>query len=427
MYRNWGSSVAARIPAPAKFLLRPVANLYFALRKAVLLAYQFRPSVFLLRGSEESCQKEFSTLFLGGEPGLALASELLYAGARSREKIEETFLWRIGSQDDRSLPKTDLVLVRRHRFLSSYLRRKGFLIMPEWVLFFLDLDRPFPEPCNLRKNKGLGANFREFKRHPYSYEITHDPAVLDLFYHRMYVPYANLRYGQTSETSDFHHIRSQFKQGWILLVRNGPDCVAGVFMSAKGNTLVLSHLGVMDARLEYLRMGALTALYYFSITWARENNYKRVDFGHCKSFLNDGVFKYKKRWGMSISRSDRLTGILAIKINNHCPAIKSWLAHNPFILEDGKRLIGFILSENASELSLVEVQDLVGSYDIPGLDGLVICCAQGFALRAHEFAVSHSGTGRKYPNGIASFSGGSPCLQFDFGVIRKEAQNRGGR
>jgi hypothetical protein len=122
--------------------------------------------------------------------------------------------------------------------------------------------------------------------------------------------------------------------------------------------------------------------------WAKERGYKWLDFGHCRSFLNDGVFNYKKRWGMEIEISKRLKNILGIKVCNYCQGVKNFLEKNPFIFINQGKLMGLVFVGKPHELSYDEVQSCVKTHSIPGLDYLVIVSDQGFEQKAKEFADS---------------------------------------
>ena len=292
-----------------------------------------------------------------------------------------------------ALYRVDLVFVIMEGFFSRLLKWQGFIVIPEWVLFRLDLSKQFPEAWNLSKskNKSLHENLREFRRHNYSFEMTQDQAKLEYFYNQMYLPYATKRFEELTSTASFHDMGRLFKKGQLLLVKKGYDYVSGNMLVRISDDTIFAHsLGITEGNIEYLKAGALTAVYYFAILWAKKMGYKWMDFGHCRSFLKDGVFKYKKYWGMEIKISERVTGIFGIKICNYCQGVQNFLENNPFVFIDQGKLKGLIFVNNSHEISFKEVQACVKSYAIPGLDCLVIVSDQGFEQEAKEFANSCS-------------------------------------
>ena len=383
-----------KLPERVKQFIRPGLRAFYSLKEFLRLIVHLRFSVFLVQGREKWGHENLTTLFIGDETGVLFLSDLLYSGELKKESLGKVFLWRFKSRIKLGLPKGDLVFINMDGFFSRFLSHQGFIIIAEWILFMLALSKEFPEAWNLSKskNKSLRENLREFRRHNYSYEMTQDPAKFEYFYHQMYLPYATKRFEELIFATSFHDMLRLFKKGQLLLVKKGNDYVSGTLLVRLSRDTIFAHsLGITGGNIEYLKTGALTAVYYFSILWAKERGYKWMDFGHCRSFLKDGVFIYKKHWGMEIKISERLRSIFGIKICNYCQGVRNFLENNPFIFKDDKgKLKGLIFVEKNHEISFEEVQACIKNYAIPGLDCLVIVSDKGFDQGAKEFANSCS-------------------------------------
>ena len=375
-----------------RVVFSPVVPVFLFLKRVLFFASQFRLSVYLLQGKEKWGGNSLSTLFLGDERGVLFFSDLLYSEKPLRKSMGEVFIWRIKSRLNLDLPRTDLIFIKIDGLFSRFLPRKGFIIIPEWVLFMMDLSRPLQEVWNLskNKNKSLRENVREMKRHNYSYEMTRDPAKFEYFYYQMHLPYVTKRFEELTLLTGFRDMERVFKKGQLLLVKKGNDCVSGVIIRMDRDTVFAVYLGITEGRIEYLKSGALVALYYFTILFAKGRGYKWVDFGPCRSFLKDGIFNYKKHWGMEIRIYTRLRDVFGMKIFNFHQGVENFLEKNPFIFIDQEKLKGLILVDQNHPLILEEVQSLVKTYSIPGLDCLVILSDQGFTQQAEEFANSCS-------------------------------------
>ena len=383
-----------KLPERVKQFIRPGVRAFYSLKEVFLIALQLRLSVFLLEGKEKWGHESLTTLFLGDETGILFLSDLLYSGEPKKESLGKVLFWRFKSRINLGLPKGDLVFINMDGFFSRFLSHQGFIIIPGWILCMLDLSKQFPEAWNLSKskNKSLRENLRAFRRHNYSYEMTQDPAKFEYFYHQMYLPYATKRFEELTFAASFHDMVRLFKKGQLLLVKKGDDYVSGIMLVRLSRDTIFAHsLGITEGNIEYLKTGALTAVYYFGILWAQERGFKWMDFGHCRSFLKDGVFNYKKHWGMEIKISERLRSIFGIKICNYCQGVQNFLEKNPFIFIDQGKLKGLISVEQDDPLTLEEVQSLVKTYSIPGLDCLVILSEQGFTQQAEEFGYSNQG------------------------------------
>jgi hypothetical protein len=255
----------------------------------------------------------------------------------------------------------------------------------------MDLSRPIHGVWNLSKskNKSLRENLREMRRQNYSYEMTQDPAKFEYFYHQMYLPYITKRFEELTLQTSFRDMERVFKKGQLLLVKRGNDYVSGYIIRMDHDNVIVPYLGITEGRIEYLKAGALTALYYFTILWAKERGYKWVDFGHCRSFLKDGPFNHKKHWGMEIRVSARVRDVFGVKVSNYHQGVQTFLEKSPFIFIDQEKLKGLIFVAQNHPLTLKEVQSLVKTYSIPGLDCLVILSDPGFTQQAEAFGCSN--------------------------------------
>ena len=382
-----------KLPERVKTLIHPGVRVFYSLKEFFQLVFHLRFDAYLLQGKEKWGNENLTTLFFGGATGVLFLSDLLYSGEPKKENLGKFFFWRVRSKINSDLPRSDLVFINMGGFFSRLLSHQGFMIIPVWILFMLDLSKKFPEAWNLSKskNKSLRENLREFRRQNYSYEVTQDPAKFEYFYHHMYLPYAKKRYEELMLKASFHDMGRLFKKGELLLVKKGDNYVSGILLVRESPDTILAYsLGITGGNIEYLKAGALTAVYYFGILWAQEKGYKWMDFGHCRSFLKDGVFNYKKHWGMEIRISERLRSVFGIRICNDCRSVHNFLEKCPFIFMDQGKLKGLIFIEKNQDVSFKEVQAFIKDYAIPGLDCLIIASDQGFDQEAKEFANSCS-------------------------------------
>jgi hypothetical protein len=361
------------------------------MRRVFFLGFQFRLSVYLLQGKEKWSGNNLTTLLLGDEREFLYFSDLIYSEKPIKEKLGRIFLWRIKSRLNLDLPRTDLIFIEIDGLFSRFLARQGFIIIPELVLFMMDISKPLPELWKLSKNKSLRENLRAMRRQNYSYEMTQDPAKFEYFYHQMYLPYATKRYEELAFIIGFREMERAFKKGQLLLIKRGDDYIAGNILKMDDNTVFSVSLGIKEGEIKYLKEGALIACNYFTILWAKEKGYKWFDIGHSIPFFKDGLFNHKKRWGMGIRLSTRVRTVFGMKTCNFRQGVQNFLENNPLIFIDREKLKGLILVDQNHPLSLEEVQSLVKTYSIPGLDCLVILSDQGFTQEAKEFSCPNQG------------------------------------
>ena len=381
------------LPLGVRNVIGPVLEpAYFTVNRILAIVPQLHLSVYQFQGKSRWDDRNLTTLLFGeGRGMLPYILDRLYADKPTKEKLGKVFLWRVKSAIALDAPRTDLVLVGIDEVFSRFLSRQGFVVIPEWVMFKLDLAKPLPKG---KRSKALQNNLRKVRKYKYDSEITQDPAKFEYFYHHMYLPYAAKKYGELSLVGGFRDLSKIFERGTLLLVNRGNECVAGTLLQVDNTTISARYLGVKDGKIEYVEEGALAACYYFTVNWARDKGYRWIDFGHCRPFFNDGVFIHKKSWGMEVMISNRpmlaTKAVFGMKICNREQGLLDFLVKNPFITIDQGRLKGLIFAQQEHPLTCEEIQSLYRTHYIPGIDRFIISSSQGFTQEAEEFASAQS-------------------------------------
>lgn len=365
----------------------------FFIKRSFSVASLLRSGVTLLEGREKHGGSGLTALFFGEDWIIPYFSELVYAGQPEKKSLGRFFIWEIKPKISPDSPEADLILIGVDKFFSGFLSRRGFIILPEWVLFTLDTSKPIPKISRSSKNRSLVADLRKIRKYNYSYEITRDPAKLRLFYDRMYSPHVGKRFGETMLHTSFQGMKKVFEKGNLLLVKRGEEYLSGSVNTIDGESVFPYFNGLLDGSVEYLRQGALAASYYFLILWAKEKGFKRIDFGHCRPFFSDGVFRYKRKWGMEVEgeRTNQIKDVVGLRVCNLDRGARDFLANNPFIFSDHGRLKGLILDWRGHPLAPGEVQSLYESQYLPELEHLIVLSPEGFSREAEEYAVSQTG------------------------------------
>jgi hypothetical protein len=129
-------------------------------------------------------------------------------------------------------------------------------------------------------------------------------------------------------------------------------------------------MGVRDGDRRYLKRGALAAVYYFAFRYFTQKGFTNVGLGLSRAFLNDGVLRYKAKWGQ------RLVGTvpdrIAFTVVDETPASASLLQSNPFIFERSGRLYGAVFLADLDPLPADRVEGMKKEYLHEGLAKLVL-------------------------------------------------------
>jgi len=334
----------------------------------------------------------------GGEP-----VSLIFAG---REPEAHDFAARLGQTDAFPAPfgraaldwlrgplpeaggDPDLLIFQLDRALAWRARRAGAFVIPEWVTSKLDLppSGPVESALPLAGNTSLKADLRAVRLAGFRRADTREPAALDAFYHNHYLPGLVASQGGAAIPSKLSWLHRQLDRGELVqAVRNG-GVVGGLLLVRSGRTalpLVAGYGLGPDGR---PAAGLCPALYLFAMDWAREHGCTLVDFGPSRAFLNDGILRYKRKWGMRAEPCTWSHRFHAVQVRRLGPAAWRWLEQNPFITQQGRLLTGELFDPSPVPLDTIRLQRLIRGLALPGLDHYRLHSPAGAAPGAAETA-----------------------------------------
>jgi hypothetical protein len=358
-----------------KVISPSVDRIYSLVSRVYSIFSNIYPDVFIFTGNVSSDKPE-PTLMVAGK-GHASSSFLsqIYNTKPEMSKRGKIPLWKIPSL---YITKTNGIIIEADNFYATFLSKRGFFAIPEWVLFTMDISNPVDEIMNDLKKRHEG-NFRKIKRNQYTFEAVRDIDKLRLFYFDMYLPYIKERFGKSSQVTSLGRMEDLLQRGTILLAKRGIEYVSGalITVSVTEKVPIFSYVGVKDGMKEYVTDGAISALYLHAILWAKERGYTLVDCGHSRPLLNDGLLFYKKRWGMRIQKSTRNHRSLYLHIGDPNPCLSEFLTDNLLITYEGDSLKGLLFKQSDESLTSQRIEAIKKKYAMPGLEGFKVVSLEG--------------------------------------------------
>jgi hypothetical protein len=165
-------------------------------------------------------------------------------------------------------------------------------------------------------------------------------------------------------------MRSKFENCDLLLITKQEKEIAGILIVYEKSGPRLWSLGIQDSNMEYIKDGAVGALFYFSINYLHEKGFTKVKFGESRAFLRDGVLQYKKKWSQKIVGTSE--NGYALKILSHSEAVKGFLQQNPFIFESNGTLYGAVFMDEENPILYKEFEDIDKKHFSQGLAKLFV-------------------------------------------------------
>jgi len=295
------------------------------------LICQLNLTAYLISGKEKHSGENVTILFLSNENSFSYLPDLIFSEGPQIKRIEKIHIWNIGKKLSKNPYNIDMIFIKCDRFYSNYLQKKGLTTIPELISMTLDITEPFEKLYN-KFNKSAKEDIRKVKRYNYTYEIAQDLDKLKLFYDHMYVPYTYSRHGKLAVCANFYTIWHLFERGGkLMLIKLGSEYVFGSLLFTKKDTIIGTYAGIIAGQIDCLKKSISAASYYFSIIWGKENGAKFLNFGTCIPFPNNGLFKYKKKWGATIEKAKGNFEIFAFKTYNDGRGMQSFLENNSFI------------------------------------------------------------------------------------------------
>jgi hypothetical protein len=231
----------------------------------------------------------------------------------------------------------DMTIAQLPRLLSRWLGGDEYLHVPPWIGTRL-LVPGHPEQF-ARRHKRLWNDLRPARRNELRPRFSHETAEFDHFYHEMYLPYATRRFGAHAAVRPLRQLRRLFRQGGALMwIHQAEERIAGALVRQHDGCLDLLSLGLAGTGDDARRAGAIPAIYYFCLEYARSQGCALIDSGNCRPSPADGVTWFKRKWNIRLTPRTNVASDLLFRWERPNHAVRTFLSHTPLIIQQGREL-----------------------------------------------------------------------------------------
>jgi hypothetical protein len=361
-------------PSAVRKFITPIAKkCSLALEIAVLLFYEFRSGTYILSG--KSKYFALRVLYIGHDSRLSAVTQLTGMEAPTIKKEGGVYIWDIPGKIASFQTTIDMAVVEVNPLFAGKAREQGFLLIPEWVSFVMKTPGSI-KGLTSAGSRSLKNNMRRVSKNGYSYEICRDFEKLSYFYREFYVPYVSRRHADLAYLNNFPLMKRLFRTGAILFVKLNDEYVAGNLLTFKDDTVLSLCVGIKDDHDGYRKKGALSALNYFIVMWAIQQRYTTIDFGLSRACLNDGVFRYKRSWGMMLRKYEGNSKFFGLKVYRFTEGVEDFLEKNPLVFYRNGELEGLV-TVRAGFSGGGDIDDIVHNYSTRGLTRLNLLYLSG--------------------------------------------------
>ena len=212
-------------------------------------------------------------------------------------------------EDVTSSGPPDVEVVRIHPWAARSWRRRGWQIVPSFVLY----RGPVAGVPPARRSKSLRANLSRARRSGFG--ARRGGGARDWARAReMVESWGRVRFGADVWLPPEHAWRRLRRRGSLLMIGNGArDVAMAVVVPGRGGREAwFASLGVADGDAALMRDGALTASYAAVAEHARAIGAEVLNAGRCTPRADDPRGVYKSRWGLRPSH-DPLSPLYAVR------------------------------------------------------------------------------------------------------------------
>ncbi len=324
---------------------------------------KYRSTLSVVEGEVKSSQKELTLMLSGTGPDKSYITNLIFGDSYTEKYTRTLWQWelkRFVSQENPDL----LIAINPKGAIAHHLRDHNTFNIPIWVRGELD----FSVTSASQKKISIKADLSKIKKNHLSYIVTKDPKLFDFFYYEMHVPHTSQAHGKAAHTVTYEEMQENLDSSDLFLVKKDDEYIAGGIILYKTGRARAWANGVKDGNPDYVKMGALSALYYFNFLHLEKNGFKNIHIGSSKAFLNDGVLQYKKKWGM------RLTGTrgghFVVSVLKFSEGAKSFLTNNPFIQSCDNELTGTYFFDSDKAPTEEQLRKIYKRNHLPGMNYL---------------------------------------------------------
>jgi hypothetical protein len=207
-------------------------------------------------------------------------------------RVPQAPLRHLGKMIRRLASPDTLLCLELNRLLHSLAPGGGFITFP-WIRQRVILDS-LEYRARRRRIEKVGRMVRKYK---YRFQLVNHTESVAHFYEEFYVPYIRARFGDAAHMRSLNELQRWVGSGFLLQVLHEDSWISGVVCGVRKDELSVLASGHIPEDKYPLRLGALSAAYYYLFEYARRHSLTVVDLLRSRPHADDGVYQYKQRWG----------------------------------------------------------------------------------------------------------------------------------
>lgn len=334
--------------------------------------------VAVWRGATAPHGRQGSLLVVGKEPWVCHLPDRFFSGTPRRERIGRFPVWTLPNRLKRLQQSVDLTIIRASRMTARLFPERDYLRGPEWIDARLRLPTDPTAPLRISKNL-RGGDLRVVRRSRLKAFVSHELSDFEEFYDHMHAPFVRNRFGVLGTPKNRESLRAAFQRGGILWVHRDGDRLAGALIENRGQLIVLNSMGTRNGELGLVKEGVFAAVYQYCIEYAREQGCTHVGLGTSRAFLQDGVLRYKRKWGSVFNERPDAVFYMLMCWNRLQGVVADFLSQTSPVFHEAGGLAAAYALDAESPVGSEEVLAARNSMWFEGLNRLYLISSAGWS------------------------------------------------
>ena len=326
-----------------------------------------RLNVWVMEGKERWTGKPISVTYAGHQINKNYLSHLVFNNTNKETHSGKIWIWNALKCLNRDYTDSSMAIIEMHKTPPDYVMGNNEFLVPSWIDGELDLSTVLTQ---IGKSVTIKKHLRKIRKNGLEYEVSRDRNVFSDFYNYMYLPYITRVYGNCAILHSHEDMMSKVPHSELLLVKKESNHIAGSVLIYENGGVRIRELGVKDGNPEYVKAGAIAALYWYEILYLKEKGIGKVDLGGSRAWIGDGVLQFKKKWGMQLTRAR--SPVFLIRLLRQTEGMKAFLVHSPFIYTRKSLFYGALFLEREMMESEEDFRRLHKDSYFPGMAKLRI-------------------------------------------------------
>jgi len=335
--------------------------------ETLVALFAFKVDIMTLHGRMPGSDENITVFYVGRQLSLSHFKKKFFVEAETLHSQKSNLLFFRGAMKTaKAKAQADIEIIDIGWPYNEFINKDGsYLELPDYICMVVTLEETWDATVqNFRKTmrKNIG---RLIRKNDYRCVATNARAEAKRFYDTFYLAFIKSRHADETHLTPRAVIEQRAQDGTILQVvdDNGP-VAAGIYFS-HDDTLRLLATGMPEAFLDAPPAAAMQALYFYSLQYAFENGFKRIDFLGTRALPTNGLFQFKRKWGAQAEDEFSIDSILFRPTNTIAAA--KFCELNPLVARKADETLQLLVCSNNAVFGDAECRKMLSDYHCGGI------------------------------------------------------------